>query len=160
MYQMIDEKLHIASCSLSDLTLKQVQEFLGGWEKGASIGSLTLFYDSKRRLVVLNRDNKDFEKYVDLVKNYSVLDDDGRKEAKEKAPGCIKETIKVLDSAIKRIRFQEELDQINNNSIQEKYSDFLYYMIAVENNPYVLERSAFLYGMACGKREERAKKKR
>lgn len=56
MYEVINEKLGIAKCSLEELTLKQVQQFLGQWEPEANIGELTLFYDEKEDLIVLNRD--------------------------------------------------------------------------------------------------------
>ena len=60
MYKIIDEKLRLASCSISDLTMKQVKDFLSGWEEGASIRTLTLFYDEEKNLVVLNQDNKNY----------------------------------------------------------------------------------------------------
>lgn len=36
-YEMINEELRIASCSLADLTLEQVKHFLGQWEPGSNI---------------------------------------------------------------------------------------------------------------------------
>ena len=38
-YQMINEELRIASCSIADLTLKQAQQFLKQWEEGAKLGT-------------------------------------------------------------------------------------------------------------------------
>lgn len=46
-YEMINEELRIASCSLADLTLEQVKHFLGQWEPGSNIGNLILFYEKR-----------------------------------------------------------------------------------------------------------------
>ena len=46
-YEMINEELRIASCSLADLTLEQVKHFLGQWEPGSNIGNLILFYEKE-----------------------------------------------------------------------------------------------------------------
>lgn len=46
-YEMINEELRIARCSLADLTLEQVKHFLGQWEPGSNIGNLILFYEKR-----------------------------------------------------------------------------------------------------------------
>ena len=70
MYKIIDEKLRIASCNVTDLTMEQISGFLLQWEAGAPIGSLTLFYDDKQNLIVLNQDHKHYEIYLDIVTAY------------------------------------------------------------------------------------------
>ena len=52
MYETLNAELGIDACNLSDLTAEQVSCFLGQWEEGASIGTLTVFNDEKNILTV------------------------------------------------------------------------------------------------------------
>ena len=61
MYKIIDENLRIAACRISDLTAEMVSGFLAQWETGAKIGSLSMFFDSDKGLLVLNADNKNYD---------------------------------------------------------------------------------------------------
>ena len=47
MYEVINEELGIKACGLADLTAEQVSHFLGLWEEGATIGTLTAFVDNE-----------------------------------------------------------------------------------------------------------------
>ena len=60
-YEMINEELRIARCSLADLTLEQVKHFLGQWEPGSNIGNLILFYEKEDDVIVLNSSNKKYQ---------------------------------------------------------------------------------------------------
>lgn len=64
MYRIVNKELGIASCSLAELTIKQVQRFLGQWEPGSNIGSLILFYDEKADMIVLNSSNKKYDAFL------------------------------------------------------------------------------------------------
>ena len=44
MYEVINEKLKLESCSIGDLTLNIVNGMLKSWNDGSSISTLTIFY--------------------------------------------------------------------------------------------------------------------
>lgn len=100
-YQIINEELQIASCSIADLTMEQVQHFLKQWHPGDSIGTLTLFFENETGLLVLNRDNKNYEAYKDIAEAFLVASEDGQKEIIKKAPKGMEETFMVLSNCIK-----------------------------------------------------------
>ena len=56
-YEIIDKKLKIEACSIGDLTLDQIQDFLRLWGDNSAISTLTLFL-KEDGTVVLNKDNK------------------------------------------------------------------------------------------------------
>ena len=70
-YEMVNENLKIAACSISSLTLEQAKHFLELWERGATLGTLTLFYTGDG-VIVLNKDNKMYSDYLEMVENYLV----------------------------------------------------------------------------------------
>lgn len=101
-YQMVNEELQIASCSIADLTMEQVQHFLKQWHPGDSIGTLTLFFENETGLLVLNRDNKNYETYKDIAEAYLKASKEEQEEIIEKAPKGLEETFMVLSNCIKR----------------------------------------------------------
>ena len=78
-YQMVNEELQIASCSIADLTVKQAQQFTEQWGEGASLGTLTLFYEPDSGLLVLNRDNPHYENYRGIAEGYLSSNDEQAK---------------------------------------------------------------------------------
>lgn len=60
-YEVINEELKIAKCSITDLTIGQVHNFLESWGDDSKIGTLTMFYDREKELLVLNEDNDMYE---------------------------------------------------------------------------------------------------
>ena len=159
MYKIIDEKLRLASCSISDLTMKQVKDFLSGWEEGASIRTLTLFYDEEKNLVVLNQDNKNYERIHDMVLGYMELNEEKRDEALQKVPKSLKETFRVLNQSIEKIKYKEEYKRIIQHAIPCRYNDYMKYIWNESGSEFMAFLNAFHYGMMCGKREERARRK-
>lgn len=69
MYETLNAELGIDACNLSDLTAEQVSCFLGQWEEGASIGTLTVFNDEKN-ILILNKDNELYDTYRELAETY------------------------------------------------------------------------------------------
>lgn len=166
MYKIIDEKLGLASCSLSDLTMQQVTCILNQFEDGAPISTLTLFYDKKADIVVLNEDNEDFDIYLGLAEVFLKSDREKAKDLVDKiSSGCC-ETLKVLRDVRRARKIKEEL-RINGhqmvvgvkgtylhdvfNGIIKKYDRF--------KSPMFLMSQAYTYGVIQGKREERARRK-
>ena len=83
MYEVINEKIGIAKCSLKDLTAEQVNQFLGQWEPGAKIGSLILFYDKEDDLIVLNSSSKAYQFWNDIVEVYLIAEGENKKRLEE-----------------------------------------------------------------------------
>ena len=158
-FEVINDELKIAACRLADLTMEQVQSCLSQWEDGASIGTLTLFFERKSGYVVLNRDHKDYDTYLELAEEYLSTDGKGRSLLEKNAPGAMKESLEVLKDAwtcrkvaheifISRKSYIEDDDRLIIDRIMEKYGQ----------SP-AAARIAFRYGVICGKRIERARKK-
>lgn len=163
-YEIINEELKIASCRIKDLTMKQVTHFLDQWESGASIGQLTLFYDKEKDLLVLNRDNRDYSLYLDMVQSYFAISDDERYEVVEKSPNSMRETLGVLNNVLLNRRNNKELSILEKQpiggecfmkypmckAIKERYG---------EKDVTFLMITSFNYGFIQGKRADRARRK-
>lgn len=168
MYKIVDEELGLASCSLSDLTMQQVTKFLGQWEDDAPIGSLTLFYDSEKDLVVLNRDNPDFDVYLRLADAVLKADDRAVQELKEKIPSSCFETVQVLkNNAVRARKIKEELRINGEQRIDWQEGTYLCAVFKAMmrkyggwESPLFLMSQAYSYGVIQGKREERARRKK
>lgn len=158
-FEVINDELKIAACHLADLTMEQVQCCLSQWEDGASIGTLTLFFERKSGYVVLNRDNKDYDTYLALAEKYLSTDGKGRSRLEKNAPDEVQESLEVLKDAwacrkadseisISLKNYIEDDDRLIIDRIMERYGQM---PAAV----YI----AFRYGVICGKRLERARRK-
>ena len=101
-YNLVNKELRIFSCSVSDLTVQQVVSFLEQWEHGAKIGELTLFYEKETDSLVINQDNKDYKKYLDIAEIYLTLDDDKLQEFSMNMPEGMKETVALLQRCRER----------------------------------------------------------
>lgn len=159
MFKIIDKNLGLACCGIADLTIEQTNEFLSYWEDGASIGSLTLFYDEKLNMVVLNKDNTGYKYYLDIAVEFMKLTEDSRKELLEKAPDSTKETLNVLNSAIRKMEYQKELNILHHQPIPTDYVEMIQYIHHKEKFDFFVLMFIFMYGQMCGKREERARRK-
>lgn len=167
MYKIIDEKLRLASCSLSDLTMQQVASFLEQWDHDAQIGGLTLFYDKGKDLLVLNKDNKYFDSYFGLAEAFLKADKKKAQEFVDKIPSECGKTLEVLRNAKRSRKIKEEIrinDQqgivgCNGTYLGDVFNEIIR-RSAGFSNPGVLMSQAYTYGVIHGKREERARKKK
>ena len=116
MYKIIDEKLGLASCSLSDLTIQQATCILNQFDDDAPIDTLTLFYDKKADIVVLNKDNEDFDIYLGLAEAFLKADRKKEQEIVDKVPSGCRETLKVLRDVKRARKIKEEL-RINGHQM-------------------------------------------
>lgn len=157
-YQVVNEELQIYSCSIADLTLKHTANILSQWEDTASIGQLTMFYESSTGRLVLNRDNKHYEQFLDIAQHFLSASEEKREKALENQSGKIEEELNVLNGCVKDREFKQEAKKICHNSISSKYFDTLERLYREEPG-CMGHSSAFIYGMMCGKREERARRK-
>ena len=101
-YEMVNEKLNIKACRITDLTANQVGCFLSQWEEGATIGTLTLFFDKKNGDLILNKDNKNYDLYLKLAEAYLGASEKDCEEIRSKCKiRGFEGTIEVLENCIK-----------------------------------------------------------
>ena len=160
-YEVINEELGIKACRLADLTAEQVNHFLGQWEEGATIGTLTPFYDDKNGDVVLNKDNAQYEFYAELAEGYLSASEDNRKEFREKVPKSVKETVDVLENCLRVRRVNREIFKVERAPISCDMPMEVLKELLNRNSRYPLFAvfNAFTYGVMQGKRMERARRK-
>lgn len=165
-YKMVNETLRVATCGIEDLTMQQVESFLSQWEEGAIIGILTLFYDNTDDLVVINQDHERNEVYLALAERYLGADDNECAEIKQKAPECMKTELLVLDNALKERNYRRELFILNKQDITARECENeIFPMLWAIMNKYGtrdllwLTLMSFNYGVICGKRMGRARKR-
>lgn len=162
MYKIIDENLRIASCSIGDLTSQMVSGFLAQWEDGAEIGSLTMFFDRRKGRLVLNADNKNYDFYLKLARKYLEADEDTANEIRKKAPGSYDETMEILDSFRRYRSIAGEMEIIGHHGLvygDSPHGKILQAIMDKCSAPVFQVSMAYRYGVICGKREERARRK-
>lgn len=155
-YEMINEELRIARCSLADLTLEQVKHFLGQWEPGSNIGNLILFYEKEDDVIVLNSSNKNYQYYKDIVEAYLEFDEDTRQ--KMEVPKGARETLRVLDRAIEQRELIEVLDILKYSYISEVPLEVIQSIFQEYDSGLIGLCQVFIYGVIEGKRAERARR--
>ena len=166
-YQMVNEKLNIASCSIADLTLGQVTCILNQFEDDAPIDTLTLFYDKNADIVVLNKDNENFNIYLGLAEAFLKSDRKKAQEFVDEIPSGCGETLEVLRDAKRARKIKEEL-RINGHQgivgcdgtyLRDVFNEIRRKSVGF-SHPMFLMSQAYTYGVIQGKREERARRKR
>lgn len=159
-FDVINEKLKVAACGLADLTMEQVQGFLKQWEEGSSIGTLTLFYDGESGYVVLNRDNKDYKMYLDIAEGYLGASVEGRETLEKKTPEGLHQTILVLKNSLIWRKADRDIYQAKKNYIDDSERITIREIIKRSDDKAGAACIAFRYGVMCGKRAERARRKK
>lgn len=159
-YEVINKELRIAACGIADLTMAQVQSFLKQWDDGSSIGTLTLFYDRESGYVVLNRDNKDYRMYLDIAEGYLGASAEGRKKIGDNVPEGMKQTILVLKNSLIWRKVDEGIFQAKKNYVDYSERIVIDNIIDVSSDQIGAAYIAFRYGVICGKRSERARRKK
>ena len=84
MYEVINEKLKLESCSIGDLTLNIVNGMLKSWNDGSSISTLTIFYMPARDTIVLNRDHVNYDTYCTFTEAYLGCDEHVRRKIRKR----------------------------------------------------------------------------
>lgn len=161
MYEVINDEYGIKACGLADLTMEHVQHFLGQWEDGAEIGSLTLFFERGTGDLVLNKDNELYDSYRDLAEEYMSSSAECRSEIQKACPNPkLKETLRVMENCLKSRRIEKELFRAVNSEIHSRISMVTLKEITRRYEGEIMASVAFQYGVMQGKRIERVKKKR
>lgn len=169
-YTIVNEKLRIASCCVSDLTMQQVESFLNQWEDGARIGELSLFYEKETDFLVINRDHPSYKEYLDIAENYLTADDAECVRINDAVPESLQETITVLHNCRMARKVKADIDIADYQALvgiagTYEYSVFMALiqhiggMGSVMNRLPLLLSYIFNYGMVTGKRVERARRK-
>nr|WP_300210419.1 hypothetical protein [uncultured Anaerostipes sp.] len=159
-YKVINEELKIASCGLADLTKDQVFSFLKQWDDDSSIGTLTLFYDRESGYVVLNRDNKNYKMYLDIADAYLGASSEGRQRIEENTPEGMRQTILVLKNSLVWRKVDRDIYQSKKNLIEDADRTVISEIAKQSDNRTASACIAFRYGVICGKRAERARRKK
>ena len=161
MYEIISEKLGIARCDLEDLTMKQAQHFLKQWESGASIGTLILFYEKEEDLIVLNSSNDNYRAWLEIVEAYLIASEENKEELRKRIYQYSKDIGDILDDCIEYRACKQELFRIKHSKIEEKYRSMIWQIWKEGGRigSVSIVYKAFTYGMMCGKRKERKKKR-
>ena len=156
-YTVVNKDLGIASCSLADLTMKQVQHFLRQWKPETNIGSLILFYDEKADTIVLNSSNKNYNAWIDIVEAYLTATDCGRDKLREMMLEYSEDVRTVLDNCMRCRTYREKDFQACKNMSDNAQRDYINYIFS-KYDPYAAVCIAYRAGVIYGKRAERKKK--
>lgn len=165
-YEVVNEELRIFSCTISNLSLQQINCFLHQWEKDSCIAQLTLFYDEEEQAIVLNKDNVNYNFLEKLALKYMGLDNEKRRNLADRVKSeWVKEAIKVLDNALAHMNnYKEFFILVHQKAIQEEYEIPWGLLEMIRNkynnsNEYWWMYKAFEFGFINGKRAERARRK-
>lgn len=156
--KIVNEELRIAAVNIADLEIDYAISFLEQWEKGAKLGSLTLYYDLKEDYVVLNRDNKNYNTYLEMAKVFLTGDPECIDKVKKAPPG-LREVIGVFERCVNVRNTKTEIERAMQNDIDNCYRPVLDEILKKDDSA-LASCTAFRYGMMCGKREERARRKK
>lgn len=159
-YTMINEELRIAECSVLDLTREEIDRILSGWEENATIRQLQAFYNSAEDILIINSDDPNKDAYLEITEEYLQSGLEERKEMRRKAPDSMYEFMRMLEACIHKRKIARRIYQSGCVDIELSQIIVLDAMLKLEKHPAVLSRLAFGYGMICGKRKERAKKRK
>lgn len=160
-FKIINEELKIASCNVLDLPADVVKSFQ--WEPSTSLRSLTAFAcTSKKKFgewygwLVLNKDSAAFESYLTIAE--SILSGG---HIEDPAPESIKSTVEIIESLYDLRRRDALCFQAEVTDLTAAEGDVFLHLV---NNRMAFDifdmRTAFVCGIAQGKRTERAKKKK
>lgn len=165
-YEVVNEELRIFSCTISNLSMQQINCFLHQWEKDCCIAELTLFYDEEEQAIVLNKDNTNYYLFENLALKYMRLDNEERRSLADGVKSkCMKEAIKVLDNALEHMNSNKEFFILTHQKgIKDEYEmpRSLMEMIVEKyntSNAYWWMYKAFVFGFMNGKKAERARRK-
>lgn len=160
MYSMINEELKIATCKMNELP-KHVAE------RAQPVETITVMYDSKEDIIVLNSEYELFDICMELSARYLQLEKSDRDElAMQLKDGLksddIEEVIDMLEQVV-LTREAKEYDEILKNNDFTVFYNTYGLLMRINNNAnskLTKEFNIFQMGYILGKREERARRKK
>lgn len=153
---IISEKHRIATIKPEDLEYELALDILKQWKSGIKLSELTLYYDGKEDYLVINKSSGLYETLRDLAITFFEADGEKRATLLLEAPPKLKMSVRVLGNCVRQRQQSNTIEQIRQNYVDPQYRPTLDYMRDNDMSIY----NAFVYGVMCGKREERARKKR
>lgn len=160
MYSLINEELRIATCKMSELPKDMA-------DKVQPVETITVMYDSKEDIIVLNPDYKLFYICRELSATYLKLEKSDRDElAMQLKDGLksddIEEVIDMLEQVV-LTREAKQYDEILKNNDFTVFYDTYGLLMRINNKAksnLAKEFNIFQMGYILGKREERARRKK
>lgn len=158
-YKMINEELKIASCRLSDLTLKETELILKQWGAGTELGTLTMFFNSEDDVLVLNADDEMYESYLQIAESYLTGTYQHRKELRANVPERMRGSLDLMEKCYKCRVFNKKTFQARSNFLKDVQREYVNTLVK-QYDPVTAACVAFRAGMISGKRIERARRKK
>lgn len=160
MYKMINEELRIATCKISELP-KDIAE------RAQPVETITVMYDSKEDIIVLNPEYELFCICSELSATYLKLEKSDRDEfAMQLKDGlksdAIEEVIGMLERVV-LIREAKQYYEIIKNIDSTQFFNVHELLLQINDNAkseFTKEFNLFQMGYILGKREERARRKK
>lgn len=157
---MINEELRIASCKMSELP-KDIAE------RAQPVETITVFYDSKEDIIVLNTDYELFDICMELSSRYLQLEKSDRDELAPQLKdvlNCedINEVIDMLEQVVlirEAKQYGEIIKKMDSTQFFNAYN-LLFYIKNNAKSEFTKEFNIFQMGYILGKREERARRKK
>lgn len=160
MYNLINEELRIATCKMSELH-KDMANMV------QPVETITVMYDSKEDIIVLNTEYKLFYICRELSATYLKLEKSDRDElAMQLKDGLksddIEEIIDMLEQVVV-IREAKRYNKILKKIDSTQFFNIYKLLLQINNNSkneFEKEFKLFQMGYILGKREERARRKK
>jgi hypothetical protein len=157
-YEVINEELKVAACSVCDLTLEMTQSILKNWPDGISIKELTVFTDSRSGYLVLNKESDLYDVLLATAEKYLSADTAGRNEIIENIPDMLRGSLIIMQKFRINNVVKREIFYASRGCIKECERRVLKEILCKAENPYSAVMNAFRYGVIRGKRTERRRK--
>lgn len=160
--EFINETERIACARLRELTAGQAGIFCRKFSD-SPLSALTVLYDGKDDILILNRDHQMHEAVRNAVLAYMDLPEDEREELRhrEDMPDLYREIYEVIDGMILGRRTKREifiLQRQRGNILPESMKRAICSQCG--HDGYFAMCYAYQYGIIQGKRAERARRKR
>ncbi|MBS5933726.1 MAG: hypothetical protein KIC94_12735 [Clostridiales bacterium] len=160
MYSLINKELRIATCKMSELP-KDMADMV------QPVETITVMYDSKEDIIVLNTEYELFDICMELSSRYLQLEKSDRDElAMQLKDGLksddIEEIIDMLEQLVV-IREAKQYDKILKKIDSTQFFNVYELLSQINNNSkngFEKEFKLFQMGYILGKREERARRKK
>lgn len=159
MYKIINKELKIAACEPKDITAGMISRILSSLEDGTHIGELTVFWDVQEGYLVLNSDSPLYDALLAIAERYLVAGREERDEIYEKAPAALKSSILVIRKFRVESIISREIFRASEISAGARESRILR-EIFMKYDGILAMFVAFGYGVMCGKRTERARRRK
>lgn len=160
MYSMVNEELRIATCKMSELPKDMADRI-------QPVETITVMYDSKEDIIVLNSEYELFDICMELSARYLQLEKSDRDELASQLKDVlksndIKEVIDMLEQ-VAMIRGAKQYKKIIKHIDSTQFFNAYELIHNINNNEkseFNKEFIIFQMGYILGKREERAKRKK